>query len=307
MGMYSICSLPRLRRRLALILAAAVCLCAASVVAVTDCRRAAATVAAATQRAVVPIVMYHGLLEDKGRQNTYVIDPSLLESDLQEIQKRGYTTVGLQDLFAFVDEGTPLPEKAVMLTFDDGYYNNYRYAYPLLQKYGMKAVISPIARWSAFYSDTPAEQDRPLYSHITFEQMRQMAASGLVEFGNHSYDLHHAGDGGRHGAKKLAGESKEQYQALLREDLERAQALFSERAGVTPLAFTYPFGAMSAEAVPVLRELGFRATFTCEERANVLSRSPDSLYRLGRYLRSNTGESKSYFDKIFRAAEAARG
>ncbi|MBQ5841505.1 MAG: polysaccharide deacetylase family protein [Clostridia bacterium] len=305
--MYSIFSLSRLRRRLALVLTAAVCLCVASAAAVTDCRKTAAAVAQASRRAVVPIVMYHGLLEDKGRQNTYVIDPSLLESDLQEIAKRGYTTVGIRDLLAFVEEGTPLPDKAVMLTFDDGYYNNYRYAYPLLQTYGMKAVISPIARWTEFYSDTPGEQNRPVYSHITFEQMRHMAESGLVEFGNHSYDLHHAGDGGRHGAKKLAGESKERYQALLREDLQRAQNLFAQRAGVTPLAFTYPYGAMSSEAVPVLKEMGFRLTFTCEERVNVLTASPDSLYRLGRYLRSNQGDSQSYFDRVFRAAQAARG
>ena len=304
--MYGIYSLPRLRRRLALMLAAAVCLCVASAAAVTDCRKIAATVAQASRRAVVPIVMYHGLLEDKGRQNTYVIDPSLLESDLQEIAKRGYTTVGIRELLAFVEEGTPLPDQAVMLTFDDGYYNNYRYAYPLLKKYGMKAVISPIGRWSEFYSDTPAEQNRPIYSHITFDQMREMADSGLVEFGNHSYDLHHAGDGGRHGSQKLAGESKERYQALLREDLVRAQTLFTQRAGITPVAFTYPYGAVSPEAAPVLRELGFRLTFTCRERANVLSADPDSLYGLGRYLRSNKGDSQSYFDKVFRAAEAAR-
>ncbi|MBQ1202290.1 MAG: polysaccharide deacetylase family protein [Clostridia bacterium] len=254
--------------------------------------------------AVVPIVMYHGLLPEKARQGTYVIAPSLFESDLQYIQRAGYTPILMRDLLAYVEQGKPLPEKPIILTFDDGYYNNYAYAYPLLQKYGMKAVISAIARWSQFYSDTPAEANRPLYSHITWDQMREMTDSGLVEMQNHSYDLHHA-DGGRKGASRLRTESVAAYQTLLEEDLTTAQRLFADKAGITPTTFAYPFGAMSPEAVPVLQKLGFRATLTSESRVNVV-RPQDSLYGLGRYLRPNGVDSRTYFDKIFRACDATR-
>lgn len=264
----------------------------------------AAPVASAADAVVVPIVMYHGLLPDKAKQGTYVIGPSLFESDLQYIQQAGYTPVFIADLLAYTEQGVPLPEKPIVLTFDDGYYNNYAYAYPLLQKYGMKAVISPIARWSRFYSETPAEADRPLYSHITWAQMREMADSGLVEFQNHSYDLHHT-ESKRKGASKLPGESVEAYQRLLEEDLTAAQQWLTQQAGVTPMAFTYPFGAMSPEAVPVLEKMGFRATLTSESRVNRL-RPGQSLYGLGRYVRPNGVDSKTYFDKIFRASDAAR-
>ena len=261
---------------------------------------------AATEGVALPVVMYHGILPQTDRQGRYVISPALFEQDLAYIRQAGYTTVTVADLLSYVDEGTPLPEKPIMLTFDDGYYNNYRYAYPLLKQYGMRAVISPVVAWSQWYSDHPEETDREIYSHITWEQIREMADSGVIEIQNHSYDLHHNEKNERQGASKLAGETAEAYQAMLRDDLVTAQRLLTEKTGVTPTAFTYPYGAMSAEAQAVLEEMGFRASFSCESRVNVITKSLQSLWKLGRYLRTNEGKSEAFFSKLFRAAEAAR-
>lgn len=260
--------------------------------------RAVPTAATSTEGVALPVVMYHGILPQSNRQGTYVISPTLFEQDLAYIQQAGYTTVTVADLIAYVDDGVPLPEKPIMLTFDDGYYNNYLYAYPLLQQYGMKAVLSPVAAWSAWYTDHPEEADREIYSHVTFDQIREMADSGVVEIQNHSYDLHHNEKGKRKGASKLAEESIATYRATLKEDLTTAQQLFTRRAGVTPTAFTYPYGAMSTEAQAVLEELGFRASFSCESRVNIITKSPQSLWKLGRYLRTNEGKSEAFFAPI---------
>ena len=90
------------------------------------------------------VIMYHGIINDTRYQGTYVISPVQFENDLKKIQSESYTTVTVHDLVEYVYNNRPLPEKPIMLTFDDGYYNNYLYAYPLLKKYGCKAVISPI-------------------------------------------------------------------------------------------------------------------------------------------------------------------
>lgn len=251
----------------------------------------------------LPVVMYHSILPQPQRQGTYVISPTLFEQDLQYIRQRGYTTVTVADLLAYVDEGTPLPPKPIMLTFDDGYYNNYRYAYPLLKQYGMKAVISPVASWSEWYGTHPEECDREVYSHLTPDQIREMAQSGAVEIQNHSYNLHYNKKGERKGASKMKDETAATYGAVLEQDLTAAQRLLTDWTGTAPTAFVYPYGAMSAEAVSVLENLGFRASFSCESRVNVITKSPQSLWKLGRYLRTSEGKSEAYFAPIFQKIE----
>lgn len=248
----------------------------------------------------VPIIMYHSLLP--GGNGDYVIDPALFEQDLQYLQSAGYTTVTVADLTAYVDRGTPLPDKPVMLTFDDGYYNNYLYAHPLLKQYGMRAVISPIGSVSEFYSDHPEEQDKPRYSHVTWEQLTEMVTSGVWEVQHHSYDLHHT-DLGRKGVAQKKGESDTAYTTALTNDLTAATQLLKSRVGVTPTAFVYPFGAYTKGTDPVLRQMGFRVTLTCEERVSTITQDPGSLWRLGRFLRPAGVDSAAYFQPIFRKTE----
>ncbi len=254
----------------------------------------------------VPIVMYHSVLSETSRAGQYVITPTQLKDDLQMIRDKGYTTVVVADLIAYVDNGTPLPEKPIMLTFDDGYYNNYLFADPLLERYGMKAVISPVCKWTQVYSDAPAQSDYALYSHITWEEIRAMAQSGRWEIQNHSYDMHYCEAGKRKGTLRRASETAAAYEAALREDLTTAQQLLTSLAGVTPTTFTYPYGAMCDEALPIIKELGFRATLTCESRVNRITRDAQSLYGLGRYLRPAAVTSEAYFDRIFTAVEKAK-
>ncbi|MBR0447711.1 MAG: polysaccharide deacetylase family protein [Clostridia bacterium] len=254
----------------------------------------AATTATAPDGVAVPIIMYHSVLPD--RQGTYIVHPDRLEQDLVYLRDNGYTTVTVADLIAYVDDGKPLPDKPIMLTFDDGYYNNYLYAHPLLKKHGMRAVISPIGSVSEFYSDHPAEQDKPRYSHVTWAQLTDMVQSGVWEIQHHSYDMHKTDV--RKGVAQKKGERDSDYRTALTRDLQKATALLKEQTGATPTAFVYPFGAYTKLTDPILREGDIRATITCEERTSVVTRNPDSLWRLGRYLRKPDMDSKTYFDTI---------
>lgn len=292
---------------------AVLCTAVAALVAIgiaetaVDYRTATLAAAEAESAGVVclPIVMYHGILDDPSRQGQYIITPAQFEADLREIQKNGYTTVTMTDVLAFVDDGAPLPEKPIMLTFDDGYYNNYLFADPLLERYGMKAVLSPVCKWTQVYSDTPGQSDHAIYSHVTWQEIRAMVESGRWEIQNHSYDMHYCEAGKRKGTLRRASETAEDYAEALRTDLFTAQQLLTTLAGVTPTAFTYPYGAMCDEALPIIKDLGFRATLTCESRVNRLTRDADCLYGLGRYLRPSGIASDAYFSKLFAAADKA--
>ena len=247
-------------------------------------------------RTAVPILMYHSLLKDGAFQNRFVISPQLLESDLQYLQEHGYTTITMSELIDFVKKRASLPEKPILLTFDDGYYNNYFYAYPLLQTYRMKAVISVVGKYTEEFS--LADSNHPNYSHLTWDQLKEMQESGLVEIQNHTYDLHST-DRGRKGAGRAKGETEEHYRQVLTEDVVHLQELLMEHCNILPNTFTYPYGEIGDGAEEIIRDLGFEASLGCTEKINWFSQSSgtEDLYGLGRFLRPNDMSSEAFFTK----------
>ena len=236
----------------------------------------------------VPVLMYHSILKDSARQGQYVVSPDILSADLDALQARGYQTVTVSDLIAYVYDDVPLPEKPIMITFDDGYYNNYVYAYPLLQQRGMRAVISVIGSQTAQYTENGEEN--AYWSHLRLDRLEEM--QDVFEVQNHSWNLHEYGE--RRGCLRRRGEDESSYEALLREDTEQTQKLLIEAGLPTPTCYTYPFGACSEESERILEGMGFLCTLGCEERINLVTNDPACLYEMGRYNRG-AGESTESF------------
>ncbi|MDP4120113.1 MAG: polysaccharide deacetylase family protein [Bacillota bacterium] len=239
--------------------------------------------------------MYHSFLKDTKLQGKYVISPMQFDSDLKYLTEKGYTTVLMSDVINYVYNNKPLPEKPVMITCDDGYYNNYVYAFPILKKYNAKMVISPIG----FYSerDSGADTLSANYSHIPWDNLREMQKTGLVEVANHSYYMH-SQNGARMGIKKKIGESSEQYKIAITTDIQKMQDLCKQELSVTPTTFTYPFGAISKDSPQIIKDMGFKATLVCKSRVNNITKDKNCLYDLGRYNRPNGSSSVEFFKKI---------
>ena len=212
-----------------------------------------------SQEVRLPVLMYHGVHSNPKKAGDYVITPQALEEDLLYLQRQGCTTVVMSDLIAYVQQGTPLPEKPVMITFDDGYYNNYLNAYPLLQKYNMKAVLSIIVGETDKYSEL--DENKENYSHVTWDMVNEMMESGLIEIQNHTYNLHKTGNP-RRGAAQRKDETTEQYFAAVGADLQKAQDRIEEMTGWRPDTFTYPFGSYSRHSQELLEQLGFADKIT---------------------------------------------
>ena len=113
----------------------------------------------------IPILMYHSISKDASGENEYTISQSRFEGDLKWLRDNGYTTIFPSQLAAYVNEGAMLPAKPVIISFDDGFANNYLYAYPLLQRYNMKAVIALIGIESDMSSGDIYRN--PEYSNLT--------------------------------------------------------------------------------------------------------------------------------------------
>jgi len=230
----------------------------------------------------LPVLMYHAIISDPRRSDEYVITPQAFRKDMEYISEAGYETVTVADIIAYVKNGSPLPEKPIMITFDDGYYNNYLHAYPILKELGMKAVLSIIGVETDKYSKDSEPHEN--YSHCTWDMLREMHSSGVIELQSHSYDLHRI-ENGHMGIGKKYGEKPAAYRTRLYMDLARMQNRFYQEMGMTPIAFTYPFGCAPADSAPVLSELGFQASLGSEEKTFYVTQDEKCLQLIPRYNR----------------------
>lgn len=127
----------------------------------------------------LPIIMYHSIVKNEDRSGEYVITPIELEKDLLYLKQNGYTTVFVNDVIRYVKRGGELPEKPIILSFDDGTYNYREYLLPLLEKYDMKATVSIVGA----YTDAACEEAEPdpAYSYLDWQDVSVLRDSGHVE------------------------------------------------------------------------------------------------------------------------------
>ncbi len=244
----------------------------------------------------LPIIMYHGILKDPLRAGKFVVSPGTLKADLEYLKENGYTTVVIGDLIDFVERGKALPDKPVMITFDDGYYNAYQYALPILEELDMKAVVSVVGEYTEKFSGENADAN-PNYAHLSWEDICALAASGRVEIQNHSYGLHGIA-GGRRGSMRKAGESFEAYRRVFIEDVQKLQDALEEKCGIRPTCFTYPLGAITQESREYLMELKIKASLGCYEHVNTITNDPLCLYRMGRFNRPSGIGTEQFMKKV---------
>jgi len=248
----------------------------------------------AQQSVSLPILMYHSILKNPQNAGKFVVSPATFESDLMYLKENGYESVLISDLIAYTNGKQNLPDKPVLITLDDGYYNNYTYVLPILERLDMKAVISVVGSFTEQFSDHP--DPNPNYSYFTWEDIQQAHQSGYIEIQNHSYDMHKQGT--RDGSKRKDGETPEQYKKAFTEDALKLQTLLKENAGVTPTAYTYPYGLISPETKEYLKEMGFLCSLTCHEQINQITRDPECLFGLGRYNRPSGISTAAFMEKL---------
>lgn len=184
----------------------------------------------------VPILMYHYIefvadKEDKIRQKLDVIPP-VLALQIQTLQNGGYTFMTASELADVLDGKSQLPQKPILLTFDDGHRDFYTNALPILEKYHVKAtnyVISGFLGGADFMTD---------------KQVQAVSQSGLVEIGAHT--VHHVG---------LKG------QPLIRVlyEVKKSKADLERLIHAPVVSFAYPYGSFDNKAIEVVKDAGFRS------------------------------------------------
>ena len=233
----------------------------------------------------VPILMYHHLSEDV--TNSEMVSPEQFEAQIRALSEAGYTGVSFDELQAYVLRGEPLPEKPVVITFDDGYRSNYTLAYPILQKYGMKATIFAIG--VSFGTDHYKDTDYAITPHFGAAEAAEMTASGLISIQSHTYDMHQwppyeTGSAVRENILQLSSESEEAYVQALTEDFTRSRALLEDATGRPVDVLAYPAGQYSTLTQVTLQSLGVHVTLSTNPGINTVVKGlPQTLYAMLRF------------------------
>ncbi|MGY4514449.1 poly-beta-1,6-N-acetyl-D-glucosamine N-deacetylase PgaB [Lysobacter sp. HA18] len=188
----------------------------------------------------------------------------------------GWTAVSLDDIERAGRGETRLPDRAVLITVDDGYRSLYTRVFPLALAYRMPIVAAVVGSWL----DAPADgtvrygtQQVPRSHFITWAEAREMQASGLVEFASHSYDLHHDVQANPQGNRRPAAaaliwsptagyENDDAYRARITADLLHARERMRAELGRVPRALAWPYGANTRTAREAAVAAGFQFALT---------------------------------------------
>lgn len=217
------------------------------------------------------ILMYHDIAPDGTTEfGDWTTSESLFRADLQWLRDHGYTSYFPSE----VASGMLLSDKAVLITFDDGYMSNYTRALPILKEFGMKAVISLVT----------AEVGNTQEGFLTWDACRELQKSGLIEFGSHTDRLHESG------IRRKSGESRDEYVQRVSADLRKSTDTIREQLGQEVIFFAYPHGWRDSWATDLLREQFAMTVTTAHGAATV----PRNLYDLPRY-NINTKQPVSMF------------
>ena len=235
----------------------------------------------------VPVLLYHHIAEDA--DGIITVTPETFERHMCFLAENGYQAVTIQEMIDYVYHGGELPEKPVCITFDDGYLSNYEYAWPVLQKYGLKATIYAIGSsigHDRLYKDTEFE----LTPHFSYEQAREMMESGVIDIQSHTYDMHQfaqfeSGDQIRETIIPLDDEDDAAYARALKADIRQYDRLARQEFGRSFVSLAYPKGQYAALTEEVVHDAGFLVTMSTQtDSRNILVRGlPQSLYALCRW------------------------
>ena len=234
----------------------------------------------------VPVLMWHNLAEESSGDMTISVDT--FRAQIEALHEAGFKTVSLQQLYDYVHFGTELPEKPIVLTFDDGYFSNYEYAFPILQEYDMQATIFAIG--VSVGKDTYKDTDHAMTPHFGADEAREMVDSGLISVQSHTFDMHQwppFEDGNAQVRETLLpfdGEADADYEAAVEADFAESRELLESITGQPVNALAFPEGAYVTLTQDALRSAGAELTFTTVRAVNTVVKGlPQSLCAMPRF------------------------
>ena len=216
--------------------------------------------------------MYHSI----GRNNIFsTVSPEDFERQMNFLKKRDYNVIGLKDLVDILEQEREIPQKTIVLTFDDGYSDNFIFAWPVLKRCNFPASIFLTTGWvGSFCPKKNNEQIRML----DWLQIDKMAKSGLIDFQPHT--INHP---------KLADITLEEVE----KEIIGSQKTIAECLNSSPQLFAYPYGSYNQQVIALLKERGFRGAVTIKSGRVTIKDGLFEIRRKGVFSKTSIYQFKS--------------
>jgi len=206
---------------------------------------------------IVPILTYHNLGDQaKGR---LVLAAASFREQMQYLKTNGYRVVSLADFIEFTHLGRQLPQKAVVLTFDDGYRSFKDFAYPVLKDLGFTATLFIYTDWVGAGRGA-----------LSWNDLRELSAAG---FDVQAHTKSHAD------LRRAHGETEAQYTRRMQAELEQPQELFNKNLGRRSQILAYPYGRWEEGLLPKVQQYGYIAAFSVRRQGNASFVRPLAAHR----------------------------
>ncbi len=183
----------------------------------------------------LPILMYHSIDYTLDKQNRLVVFPEIFEKQMKYLHDHGYNVVPLDKAVSYIVSAKHPPPKTVALTIDDGYENNYKYAYPILKKYHIPATIFVIINKIGNDKD-----------FMNWNEIKEMSDSGIIDIESHTVShpwLTSLDD------------------ASLKNELIESKRILKEKLGKDINFLCYPMGVYDERVKSATQAAGYKAAF----------------------------------------------
>lgn len=219
----------------------------------------------------LPVLMYHHFAQESPYGTIVSFDR--FREQMTALRDGGYQAVTIPQIIDYVENETPLPEKPVLITMDDGYTSNLTGAAPVLEELGLRATVFVIGvnEGQEIYVHNGEPLSPPRFS---YEEAAPWVERGVLDVQSHSFDMHQLASYGyssREGMLPMDGEKSEDYRRAIREDLELFCGRRAGRAATDLIALAFPFGYYDRTLDDILASEGIEVTFTIDERINRLT------------------------------------
>ena len=254
-------------------------------------------------------IAYHDIVGQRHDLTADAVTLDNLIDHFEWLKVNGYQPVSIDDLIAARDGTGALPDKAILLCWDDGYTSFYTDVLPLLKAYNYPAVLALVGSWMAPGPDEMVQYGDylvPRKKFMTWQQLKEVADSGLVEIASHSFNLHSAlvadQSGDRlpaaiiHAFDPVTGtyETDQQFRQRIRNDLQKSSDLMLKHLGFRPRVLVWPFGQYNTIALESAADVGMAITLTL----NPVPGNTDQLHAIGRIYPTRNPDLKSFRNNL---------